>query len=463
VTAGRDGEPREIVARALQPPIGDPRFWVVQALIAVIGLLQVADWSARLYLHAGPPPDVLNWLFLVPILYAALNFGLAGSMATAIWVVAIDAVMAIRWHDPARIWSSAALGVTMLVVGYLVGHRVEREVRARREAQAARQAADASEERMRSLFESSPAPTLLVDAGGVVQEANPAAMALFGRGRAELVGAGLGEITGGDGAALLEGSEAAITLQAAGGTRYLRAVVSPPPGMAARTFQIVFLDVSEERRRLGVKDAYAAYMIKAQEEERARIAQELHDEPLQELIRLCHQLDRMDGVAVPDIRRTAEGVVDQLRRLASGLRPPALEELGLPATLRRLTRDLEALLPGLAVSLEVTGEVRRLDPAVELNLFRIAQEALRNVERHAAASRVDVELAYEPASVRLRAGDDGRGFEPEAESAAGGRLGLVGMHERADLIGGRIEVTSRVGRGTSVEVVVPAMESADVR
>jgi signal transduction histidine kinase len=148
-------------------------------------------------------------------------------------------------------------------------------------------------------------------------------------------------------------------------------------------------------------------------------------------------------------------VVDQLRRLASGLRPPALEELGLPATLRRLTRDLEALLPGLAVSLEVTGEVRRLDPAVELNLFRIAQEALRNVERHSAATRVEVALQFTAGAVRLRIRDDGRGFDSAADWARAGSLGLIGMQERATLLGGELEVESAAGHGTTVRASLP--------
>src|SRR5207248_2585651 len=184
--------------------------------------------------------------------------------------------------------------------------RVGGQIIRRGEAGAARGAMRLSEARVRSLFENSPAATLLLDPDGGVREANPAAAVLFGRGRGQLVGAPLADLVGAEPAAAIQsGARPVVELAGAdGGRRFLRLVVSRGQGSGA--YQVVFLDVSEERRRLGLKDAYAAYVIKAQEEERARIAQELHDEPLQEVVHLYRLLDRLST--------TPAGPADDVRR-----------------------------------------------------------------------------------------------------------------------------------------------------
>jgi signal transduction histidine kinase len=209
--------------------------------------------------------------------------------------------------------------------------------------------------------------------------------------------------------------------------------------------------------------AYAASVLRAHEEERSRIAQELHDEPLQRVVLLCHQLDGAlaDGggrAHLDAARRTAEAVADELRRLARGLRPPILDELGLAAAVRMAARDLRERVPDLEVEVSVRGPERRLDPLVELNLFRIAQEALRNVERHAGARAVDVVLAYREDGVRLSVGDDGRGLASgDGARPAGARLGLAGMRERARQLGGRLEVDSAPAAGTRIGISVQAV------
>jgi PAS domain S-box-containing protein len=361
-------------------------------------------------------------------------------------------------------WTVAQVAVFLFTAAF-VGDRVEREIGVRREAEVARGAVRLSEARLRSLFENSPAATLLV-ADGTVREANPAAVALFGRSRAELVGTALGGLVGPDpAAAIRSGTGPVIELAAAeGGRRFLRPVVSRQRGVAG-AFQVVFLDVSEERRRLGIKDAYAASVVKAQEEERARIAQELHDEPLQAVVHLYRLLDRLAAAppgsgealrqGLGEARGVAEGIAEELRRLARGLRPASLEDLGLVAALQRLVQDLDGR-ERLRAELRVQGQPRRLDPLVELGLFRIAQEGLRNVERHAGAFRAEVGLRFDLEAVELTVEDDGRGLTPRV--AADGELralGLVGMEERAALLGGRLEIDSRPLHGTRLRAVIP--------
>src|SRR5207248_7793810 len=189
---------------------------------------------------------------------------------------------------------------------------------------------------------------------------------------------------------------------------------------------------------------YAGRILHAQEDERRRLSQELHDQPLQDLIHLCRQLDagRMDGA-----REVATQVVSELRQISHGLRPPALDDLGLTAALRKLVADFSART-GIAASYRVEGRARRLPADVELGLFRIAQEALNNVSRHAAAERVTVRARFLEGEVRLAVNDDGAGFV--TGQAAESSLGIAGMTERAALLGGRLEVVSGAGKGSTV-------------
>ena len=463
---------RQALKRVVIPPLTDRRFWVVQMLTVLINLAIFTLWQGWLvglpWELAVPMVDVANLLSLVPVLYAALNFGLVGAVATAVLVAVFRGVFLILWHDPIQLLILGAVYATVLAVAVFVGERVEQEVGARREAEAARNAASASEAQFRRLFEDSPAPTLLLDMDAAIRRANPAAVDFFGRSDVGLVGEAFGTIVGEDkAAAIADGREPVLELPRSDGhTRFVRPVVSRHDGAAEGTRQVVFVDVSEERRQLGVADAYAAAMLRAQEEGRSRIAQELHDEPLQQVVQLCHQLDRASaagpaGPALAAARRTAEGVAGELRRLAGGLRPPALDELGLPAALRMVARGTQERAPGVRVRVVIRGRERRLDPVVELNLFRIAQ-ALRNAERHADASRVAVTLAYRRSDVQLSVADDGRGFAANGDGKpAEEPLGLVGMRERARLRGGSLRVASAQGAGTRIEVSITSALSSD--
>ncbi|HSR21902.1 MAG TPA: histidine kinase, partial [Candidatus Eisenbacteria bacterium] len=341
-----------VLGRSLRPPVGDGRFWVIQTLVIVIA---AAFWAAVL---SGRWQLSIFWggellaLFLLPVVYAALNFGLAGALATAVWVSVLSLPAVPLAASEERAWSTVVEVVLFVTVALFVGDRVEREIILRRDAEAARSAMHLSEARLRSLFENSPAPTLLLDPDAAVREANPAAAVLFGRGRGQLVGAPLAGLVGAQPAAAIEsGARPVVELAGPDGARrFLRPVVSRSRGTGA--FQVVFLDVSEERRRLGLKDAYAAYVIKAQEEERARIAQELHDEPLQSVVHLYRLLDRLSAApggpagevrrGLEEARRVTEDIAEELRRLARGLRPASLEDLGLVTVLGRLVADLNA-------------------------------------------------------------------------------------------------------------------------
>lgn len=212
---------------------------------------------------------------------------------------------------------------------------------------------------------------------------------------------------------------------------------------------------------------YIQKITQAQENERKRIARELHDETIQMLIVISRRLEvlatlpeRLPETAVRHLESLRGLIGDTLkgvRRFVQDLRPSTLDHLGLMATLEGLTNDLREK-DEIETELRVSGEVRRLMPEEELVLFRIVQETLSNVRRHARASRVIVQVEFCPGRVRICIEDNGRGFNaPEriGDLVAKGRLGLIGMYERARTLDGMLTVQSDQGRGTVVVVDVP--------
>ena len=197
-------------------------------------------------------------------------------------------------------------------------------------------------------------------------------------------------------------------------------------------------------------------------EERQRIARELHDAVTQKLFSLRLTADAAATLAPRDpgraveqldtVRRLAAEVADELRAIVVGLRPVDLAGDGLDVALRKQAELLDRV-HGAAV--RFSGDpVPRLAPAAEEAAYRIAQEALHNALRHGSPSTVDIRLGTGGGMVRLEVADDGKGFEP-GQAGAGGRLGLASMRERARAAGGRLELVSATGAGTTVRLLLP--------
>jgi two-component system, NarL family, sensor histidine kinase UhpB len=206
-----------------------------------------------------------------------------------------------------------------------------------------------------------------------------------------------------------------------------------------------------ERRRS------ASAALDAQEDERARVARDLHDEVNQSLTGLLLHLEaaRRDAPPqlVPELTETkalANRAMDELLDVARQLRPTALDDLGLAAALTAHVEELRRRT-GIETSFAVDGELSDLDGEAQLVLYRVAQEALSNAARHSGAEHIDVRLRRAGSRVELTVSDDGRGFSfDEAE----GGLGIAGMRERALLVGGDVEIESRPGTGTTVKLVL---------
>ncbi len=203
--------------------------------------------------------------------------------------------------------------------------------------------------------------------------------------------------------------------------------------------------------------------LEAQERERTRIARDLHDEVNQSLTGLVLRLEAVRAKAPPEVAAelaetsaVARQAMDELVALARQLRPTALDDLGLEAALASQSEDLERQ-SGVTTSFGAAGDFSDLPDEVQLVLYRVAQEALANAARHANAGSVVVRLARQNGRVELTVSDDGSGF---AFDDAGGGLGLVGMRERALLVGGDLRIESRPSLGTRVRLTIDPLRSS---
>jgi len=217
---------------------------------------------------------------------------------------------------------------------------------------------------------------------------------------------------------------------------------------------------------------FAQKAILSQEDERHRISRELHDETVQDLvglvqrIELCgNEMDRNPAAAhqrLDELKRLTENTLNDVRLISNALRPAILEDLGLPAALRGLCDDQIRHMPEAACTCDVRLDEGRLPPEIEAAVYRVAQEALTNVRRHArGASSIRVDLSNGAGVLLLVVENDGPGFiVPNLRTLMRlGHLGLAGMYERAQLLGGRLEIQSSSQGGTRVEMAVPLPEA----
>jgi len=221
-----------------------------------------------------------------------------------------------------------------------------------------------------------------------------------------------------------------------------------------------------ESYRTALRDYLAAVTL-AQEEERRRLARELHDDTTQTLIALMHRVEMCEKATgdsvrlagrLNEVRELAIGALESVRRLVHDLRPIYLEDMGLLPALDMLAGDMSQSTGAPPIKLNVAGTPRRLPPDVELAVYRIVQEALSNVVRHAGATTAQVRLEFGGEGLTLTVEDDGVGFAvPDTPHtlARDGHFGLMGMRERALRFGGHLSLRSQPGAGTTVVVHLP--------
>jgi two-component system sensor histidine kinase UhpB len=214
--------------------------------------------------------------------------------------------------------------------------------------------------------------------------------------------------------------------------------------------------------------ALPAQILRAQEEERRRIARELHDEAAQSMTSLLVRLRLLEQAQAPEVaqqrvrelRELTMRALDDVRRIAVELRPSVLDDLGLVDALHAHVDALNRA-GGMRVELTAEGLDGRLPADLELTFYRVAQEALTNARRHARAGQAWVRLRRSGVRVVLEVEDNGAGFDPHRSGGAGG-LGLAGMRERMALIGGEVRVESAPGHGTKVTATADLPEALRV-
>jgi two-component system, NarL family, sensor histidine kinase UhpB len=224
----------------------------------------------------------------------------------------------------------------------------------------------------------------------------------------------------------------------------------------AQSFRALLGRIEDERRRSG------RLVLRAQEEERRRVARDLHDEVNQALTAILLRLEALAYDSPPEragevaeLKRLANQAMEELIGLARQLRPAALDDHGLVSAIEAQLK-LFGVRSGVRTSMTARGDATSLDSDRQTAVYRIAQEAMTNAGRHAGASEVDIELVVqESGATELHIWDDGRGFNPSTQSGNSG-LGLTGMAERARLVGGELDVRSALGAGTSITLRLPA-------
>lgn len=451
------------------PPIRRREFWMVQALVLGIAAVHTLLETALRVEFPEPLYLIPTSFFFIPVVYAALTFGVRGSVATALWSILVTLPNILLLHEGAsRLGVLWQLGI-LLTLAVFVGLRVDQERLARAQAEAREQERESSEERYRALFDGAAEAVFVIADDGVIEAANDAAARLLGADLGTIVGRQASEVLGTViGAGLLADEPPPTALRMPGpaeaAPRWVEVLVTRPviDPHGRRHRQAMLRDVTQRHERQTGLESYARRVVAAREEERKRIGRELHDGPLQSLMLVGRMLDDI-SVAAPtpsssvEAREVVERTADELRGMSRALRPSILDDLGLIPALRSEATAL-ARRTGLGAKFGMLGEPRSLAPEVELMLLRVTQEALHNIERHASASRVAVRLAFGRGRSYLVIRDDGRG--PGAIGSASrlleaGKLGVVGMEERARLVGADLDIVENVHGGTSVRVSVP--------
>ncbi len=449
------------VLRGLRPPVSSGRFWIVQVGVLFVAFL---DEVVLDILGVKPPFEIprstITALLLVPVVYAALNFGVRGAVGTALWATALmfPDWLFIAGVTTANAWVEIGNLMILNAVAFIVGQRVEREAQARLRAEEALRASEVAEARYRALFDEQHAPVLVTDSAGVITAANAAATSLLGAG---VPGRRLLDLLDAPVTAILAGTVPRLPV---GERVFVPKARTLGVGSRERLVQIVLVEITEEERRTREQQAYAAHLVTVQEDERRRLAADLHDDPVQTLTYLVRMLEllsddpRLPPDLAPLVRRDGElatGVVDVLRTVIHGLRPPVLDDFGAVAALRQLVAEVRAR-HGISIRLRVGGDQVRLSAQCELTVYRVAQEALSNVVRHAKAKRTRVDLHFGE-QVVLTVTDDGCGIPVSGITLAspGSHLGLIGMRERVNLVGGILEVGTHTPHGTLVRATVP--------
>ncbi len=479
---------RREIAEKISRTFKNPGFWLIVVLLALITIphydtaINHPAFITSFLNNLGVGRDTFERvLYLAPIVYAVFIFGWRGSFYTSILAVILMLPKALFFSNDV---SDAVFEVAaVFTVGNLVSLgfaslQREREYRGRLEA--ARHELSISEERYRKLFENALDGIWVHDLEGNFTSFNKASERIIGYTTEEIKKMNAKDFLSPESLDLAhlvrhkllhnepveqpyeqrvfkkDGTQAIIQL-----TTSVVYDKGKPVG-----FQNIARDITEQKRMNEYLRNYLELATRAQEEERKRISHELHDDTIQSLIALSRQLDVLAGnKALPaECREKIEvlwtqtdGIVKGVRRLSQDLRPAAIDRLGLLSAIRWLAEESEKY-SGIKTRVNVIGKEHQLPEDVAVALFRIIQEAVRNIGKHSGATRAGIIVEFHGHKTRITVSDNGKGFtlpSQVTELAKLGKLGLAGMQERVQLIDGTMSVQSEPGKATTITVEVP--------
>jgi PAS domain S-box-containing protein len=466
-----------------------PGFWLI---LAVMVLITIPHYNTSLQ-HPGFISQLMSdlnitrhtferILYLAPIIWAGFLFGWWGAFITSLASIACMVPHAVIYSNP-PVQSAFEIGA-VVVIGCLISMgcvSLRRERQYRNRLEAIQQDLKASEERYRSLFENAIDAIWMHDLEGNFISANKASEKMIGSSREELYTKNVKEFLSQESlnlahhirSKLLSGEAVEQPYEQRfsrgdGSVVYMQLATSvvwdkgKPVG-----FQHIARDITEQKMMNENLRFYLKQATRAQEEERKRISHELHDETIQALVVLSRQLDALatgsDGVSdemkrhLEELWQQTDSILQGVRRLSQDLRPAAIDRLGLLPAVQWLASEVTKH-SNIATKVNIVGEEHRLPEEVAIALFRIIQEALRNIWRHSGASSAEITFEFTQNKTKITIIDNGTGFVlagKVGELAKQGKLGLVGMQERVQLIGGTISVESEPDKGTTIIVEAP--------
>jgi PAS domain S-box-containing protein len=469
--------------------VRNPGFWSIFAILVIITVFHYQEtlkhpaFLSQLMSNLGLTRHAFERiLYLAPIVWAGFLFGWKGSLVTSLVALAcmVPRIIFISDYPVDSLFETGAVFVIGNVLSFgFVSLRREREYRTQLEV--TQQELKTSEERYRQLFENAHDGIWIHDLEGNFISANRATEIMTGYTREELYKLNVKSFLSDESLDLAHRIRSKLlndepveqpyeqrVFRRDGSEGYLQIATSvvmdkgKPVG-----FQHIGRDITEQRRLNENLRFYLQQATRAQEEERKRISHELHDDTIQALIVLSRQLDALasDGkglskevrLRLEELWKRTDSVLQGVRRLSQDLRPAALDRLGLLSAVEWLASEVTKY-SGIATRVNMVGKEHRLPEEVAIALFRITQEALRNVWRHSGATSAEITIDFSDSRTKITVSDNGKGFiltGKVGDLAKHGKLGLAGMQERAQLVGGTLTVRSGLAGGTSITVEAP--------
>jgi two-component system sensor histidine kinase DegS len=459
--------------------------WLMVVMFAIGVVLhypqQILSWdSSSLFSFLGFTRHAAERVFLLlPVAYAGFVFGTRAGLASlaVAFAIMLPRDLLISEYTPDALFETCIV----VVIGGMINlwfHMHRRDITQVKTAEEALQLAYTEIEQ---IFKTTAGGICVIDKDFNIMQCNDAFSNLSNIPRAEILGKKCYEIFEHQ----LCHTDNCVLRRIFGGQDFIEFCVAKKGGQSDQVYLALkatpykkpdgrligiienFNDITQLKRAEESLHYYLQEITRAQEDERKRISRELHDSTTQNLIALLRQLENFinerdklpqeDAELLWGYYQQIKYMLNELRRFSRDLRPAVLDDLGLIPALEWVTSGLKDEYQ-LEVNLEVVGDKRRLSKESELLLFRNTQEAVRNVTKHAQASKAEVRVEFYENKITISISDNGRGFQPPDQLenlTRSGKLGLAGMQERVKLLGGNLKISSEPGKGTTVFIEAP--------